>query len=419
MPALSINQPLTTYRFRTQSGRVTANAEETNRSSRVIVRTTKNTPNFNNPKLRPSDANLPINPFYFKQEKSDALSGSYTYWNYAHPEYNYLYDHSYGVLGTSVTRFSAVATTSNWFTPKELEGVNQKAIQKLLANIKDQKVNLVQMYAERAQTADMFAKTAERIATSFMAIRKGEFKRAATALGLPGLPQRKQKRMNKRYRQSQTSSLSGNWLELQYGWQPLLEDCYGTAELIAQKQEREFVTVSRGSSSLKRKSTWKDTQNLYPTQILSRTDTLSYQVRYGVYYTTLDDTVKTMSQIGLLNPATIAWELLPYSFVVDWFIPFGNYVNSWDATVGLSFKKGYVTTFLRGQHDFILTMNWTHKPSTWEVERGTGAGRYEKIECKRTPLGSFPRLSFPGFKNPVSKAHLANAIALLRQTFKR
>lgn len=419
MPALSINIGLPTHKLLSGMGTVGFNGIETNRDSLSIVRATRNTPNFNNPKLRPSRQDMPCNPFYYKKERTHALKGTYTYYNYAHPEWDNIYEYYDGTLGDSMFRFGAKQNTSSWFTSGELEAVNQKAIQKLLADIKDQKSNLVLMFAERAQTAEMFAKTAERIADSISAIRRGDFTRAAEAVGIPLLPQRKRKRMNQRYRRDPKSSVSGNWLELQYGWQPLLQDCYGAAELIAQKQARELVASVRSRASIKRDSSWKQTANLHPTQKLYYHDKISYEVRYGVWFSTDDNNVHTMAQIGLLNPATIAWELLPYSFVVDWFIPFGNYVNSWDATVGLSFRKGFCTTFFRGTQNFTLSMNYVHNPCPWEVEIGSGAGSYEKVECRRTPLTSFPRLSFPSFKNPVSKTHLANAIALLRQSFKR
>jgi len=419
MPSVNQNTPLSTSRYRKQSGVVTFNGYETNRSNMVLVRTSVNTPNFNAKGKRPGTVDLPFNNFYYKREINRGLQGKYTYYNYAHPEYGYLYDYSYGTIGTSIGRFYAQPTTAGWFTASEMEAVNQKAISNLLSRIKDQKVNLVQMFAERAQTAELFAQTAKRIASCMHALRSGDFLRAARDLGLPGLSQRTLKRMNKRRRNGTADGLANNWLELQYGWQPLLQDCYGSAELIAQKQVREIFARTNAKSTLKRDRQWYDPAILQPTQKIFRSDNVQFTVKYGVVYGTTDDGIKTMSQIGLLNPATIAWELMPWSFVVDWFIPFGNYVNSWDSTVGLQFKKGFKTTFLKGKHYYRLTENWVHAGTPWEVEVGDADGNYEKIECSRTSLGSFPRLSFPSFKNPVSATHLANSIALLKTSFSR
>ncbi len=31
---------------------------------------------------------------------------------------------------------------------------------------------------------------------------------------------------------------------------------------------------------------------------------------------------------GLTDPSSVLWELTPWSFVIDWFIPIGNYLNA-------------------------------------------------------------------------------------------
>jgi hypothetical protein len=89
----------------------------------------------------------------------------------------------------------------------------------LLSKIKGQKVNLGVFLAEREQTLSLFGETARRIAKACQALRRKRFKEAFRALRCPP---------NKNVNASR--SLADNWLQLQYGWLPLLGDMYGAAK---------------------------------------------------------------------------------------------------------------------------------------------------------------------------------------------
>jgi len=49
-------------------------------------------------------------------------------------------------------------------------------------------------------------------------------------------------------------------------------------------------------------------------------------------------------RISLGNPMELAWELIPFSFVVDWFLPIGNWISALDATLHVTGTWGTVTT---------------------------------------------------------------------------
>jgi len=51
-----------------------------------------------------------------------------------------------------------------------------------------------------------------------------------------------------------------------------------------------------------------------------------------------------LSQLGLVNPASLAWELVPFSFVVDWFANVGDFLASFTDTVGCTLSNTAVTT---------------------------------------------------------------------------
>lgn len=52
-----------------------------------------------------------------------------------------------------------------------------------------------------------------------------------------------------------------------------------------------------------------------------------------------DPTIHTLEQLGLSNPLSIAWELIPYSFVVDWFVNVGDVCRSFTDFGGLLLER--------------------------------------------------------------------------------
>jgi hypothetical protein len=49
------------------------------------------------------------------------------------------------------------------------------------------------------------------------------------------------------------------------------------------------------------------------------------------------------NQLGFLNPALVAWELVPFSFVVDWFVNVGAVISSMTDFMGCTLKDPYHT----------------------------------------------------------------------------
>lgn len=65
-----------------------------------------------------------------------------------------------------------------------------------------------------------------------------------------------------------------------------------------------------------------------------------------VTYALDDPTRYYLWKYGLTDPLTVAWELVPLSFVVDWFIHLGSFIASIQKPQGLRFQHGYETQFL-------------------------------------------------------------------------
>ena len=297
---------------------------------------------------------------------------------------------------------SVYAPLENIDTP-ERNRLQNIAVTRALANLKDQKVNYAQAFAERAQTARLVESSALKIGKSLVALRKGNFPDAAAALGL--------NRKLFKHGKGTSGSIGDNWLELQYGWKPLLSDVYGSMDELARKddetKDRYRVTV-RGTANSSYSSRYTSAVNGQ----VGATGMVRYHkgCRVSLDYNYTNPVTGTLARLGISDPLTLAWELLPYSFVADWFLPVGSYLQSMSAANGYSYLGGYST----------YHQECTVKDSDWGPGGRSTPNYYPAVNgstyCKnveRTVFYTSPIPRFPGLKNPLSLTHMANAIALL------
>jgi hypothetical protein len=139
-------------------------------------------------------------------------------------------------------------------------------------------------------------------------------------------------------------------------------------------------------------------------------------------YYKVDDVFKNkMSQLGLNSPVSLAWELIPYSFVVDWFLPIGQALEDLSKFEGLVFDSGYKTQLTKTYISVIFNSDEfvQEAPGFSTRRRNTGNGSEELVKMDRTILTDFPKPNFPRLKNPITLIHAANAAALLVTRFSR
>jgi hypothetical protein len=289
---------------------------------------------------------------------------------------------------------------------------------KVLGKIKNQSINLGQVYAERQQTVLLVEKTVQRVVRTVRYLRSANWNAAANEVGV-GSSRGKHSAYSKRHSKDPQQAIADGWLELQYGWRPLLQDVYGAIEFVNNKQNR--VLRQRVSASYSDDDTWGTAttdDGLFTTSIKQKR---KCSVKFTLYYAVPNEFLKTLSEGGITNPALVAWELLPWSFVVDWFLPIGNFISSWDAVAGLQYQKGAKTTCWENFQDGTKagrTLTLNNGQTILKTESSQWL-TYHSVHIQRAPQGSFPPPALPEFKNPVSPEHMANLLALLISTFGR
>ena len=116
--------------------------------------------------------------------------------------------------------------------------------------------------------------------------------------------------------------------------------------------------------------------------------------------------IRNDTKYGLVNPLSLGWELIPFSFVVDWCMPIGNFLEALTAHYGLTFDSGFTSVTCRG------SVSGTRKVSN---AIGTANGiRYDFLSNNRTALGNFPMPRVYA-KNPFKTSNVMSALALFHQ----
>lgn len=196
-----------------------------------------------------------------------------------------------------------------WFPLKSSDACDMK----MLGRIKDQKVNLAVMLPELGKTTDLLTDGLRDMISVLRHLKRGNLVAALKAVRGPTNPVDKQ--------------LAKRFLEYSYGYLPLASDIFGlTLEL---ERALEAGLDIRGACRT-------DISRSLSYDYYGKVDLNCNGYRRNSWVYTVDSKgVKTASALGLTNPLAVVWELVPYSFVLDWFVGVGDWISCLDAGVGV------------------------------------------------------------------------------------
>lgn len=178
---------------------------------------------------------------------------------------------------------------------------------------------------------------------------------------------------------------SALYLEGVFGWLPLMQDIYDACEVLSGAHRS---SPARGRSSMVFTTTKNDTNY----RCLVQTE-LGAMV--GAQGRVLNPNLALLSDLGLINPAAIAWDKVPYSFVVNWFIPVGGYLNSLTDLVGYELTDTFVTTFVKKTASgTVRVQNPVSGLYEWRSRTVTSTYVTRRL--------GFPAPSFPPFQLPTA-----------------
>lgn len=256
-------------------------------------------------------------------------------------------------------------------------------LNKAVAKVKGDAVNLANMLGEYRQTATLFGSLSRDLAEVTVAVLRKNPK-----LLLP--------------RRQWTKSLAQRHLEYVYGIAPLVNDMHGVVKALRQRLADPKPIVMPVSVSIKvapdtkkfvRTSSYDGISTVISRHMGYRIDTFK-----GYYKLKNAELLSGLGQYGMTNPLAVAYELMPFSFIVDWWCSLGDVLQSLDASLYTSGGPGVIIT-----RQYYMT--------THECNGGTSYSTYKSYNRRVTSCPTVARLAW---KTNVSYQHIANGLALLR-----
>ncbi len=269
--------------------------------------------------------------------------------------------------------------------------VNQ-AITQALNKLGDQKVQIGAALAEAKKTYDMIAEVSTSVWRSYRAMRRGNWAAVARELGLSP-------------KKFFTGKSSVNYLlAMKYGVIPLLSDLYKGYQWFSDNRDVPLL--------LKVRSAGYSEHSISGSYLSQRWNGSSRHIGYcGLQAKVTVDTLRAFNQGGLTNPLAVAWEIVPYSFLIDWYLPIANMLQAYTDSSGLTFISGY--TGDRNESSVDVYLEYSSEVAT-SVATDTGEGIVRYFSTHRNPLGGFPRPGLYVKQNWFNANHGATALALFR-----
>lgn len=316
--------------------------------------------------------------------KHEVVAGKYRdKWNFY--EMTYTYESSQpgqpGFAPGAVSCTSGDFTTNFWANRDELQLQS-----KLVQRIKGHDFNLAVNLAQSKQLTNMCVSNIGKVARSIRALKRGDF---TTALRQFGAKPRTSKLKSK--------DISGRWLEMQYGWLPAISDTYEAAKAY------EALTTKRTSRvSARHRIANSVNCSAHPSVLCLGVNSQSRKIVYE-----MTEVLSNPRSLGLEDPLSVVWEVIPYSFVIDWFLPIGSYLEN---LAVLPFLQGRfcTTRFYKTDSSFTSSSD----PFYAGARR---YGKYRKVSRVITSGLNVQRPSFNPLPLALSGKRIYNAVALAHQ----
>lgn len=190
------------------------------------------------------------------------------------------------------------------------------------------------------------------------------------------------------------------WLTYQFAIVPLITDLYTVYNQVREKTLADNYLIRLSSTQTYRLDGPEVTNGRWTSK--SRASITS---KATLWYRVFHPTLHSAALAGMTNPASIAWELTPLSFVSDYMVPIGNTLSA--------MNSGMFTTFMGGsrsvKHHGIIEAE-LDAPSGWTLG---SKSKYTKsyFSYVRDVLVDKP-LPRVYIKSPFSTQHVATAAAL-------
>lgn len=271
--------------------------------------------------------------------------------------------------------------------------------QQCLAQIKDQKINLAMTFAFAKQTISMIDARASKIL---------EVHRAVKAKNIPRL---------RRLLKIKATTGPQLYLEFLFGWSQLFDDMIGGAKALDAdgRVKNEFIYGrARSTSEYVISETRAPNAGWSAPAILNADGSSVVEQRMVLIARVRHALMSDQARLGLLNPAELIWDIIPWSWAINTLIGIGSWLSSLDAMAGLDPMGGSYTVHKRTS--YIVTpnpnpngvFNWRENP--FVVSFSMIPGHFSETRMDRTVVSDFS--TSIEWKNPIKGPAVVTAAVL-------
>lgn len=291
------------------------------------------------------------------------------------------------------------------YLDNNVASLQNQALDNLRKKLSSVRTNLLDMFRTRNESINMMRKRVMTIVNAYRALKRGDWRHFKRLL-----------KINPRRPNQGWDNIPGLWLEYWYGWAPLVGDCYNVCKdllrvpsMVTTARTRHKVVI--GTSKVYNNSSAKGT--IYQSSVFHIVTTARCFAKVN------NQAISALSQTGILNPSLVLWEAMPYSFVVDWFIPVGDYLENLNALAGISVSDISATTTVEDKCQVwsgnFKQEGWHNKPIAFSSDW------YSKAKERRTYTNFPSPIRMDTIKNPLdlSIQRFSYALSLLSLEFGR
>lgn len=250
--------------------------------------------------------------------------------------------------------------------------------------------------AQYREADRMISGRASQLSRFTKSVVKRDAKGIASSLGIA----EKQVKKVLGTRWGRLGKLSDLWLEFWFGWSPMISDINTAVKVLGKEPPFKRIT-GRSKRFISVNS------DPFPPMGRRQFYTGYERCSVSVDVRVQNPNTRLAAELGLLNPAIVLYDVIPWSFLLGWISNIDAYLSSWSDFLGLETTNGSTTwtTTISGRDDFPST------PSS----SGTFYAKVKLREVFSTP----PRPQFALKDLKFSPTRGATAISLLGQQLRR
>lgn len=193
------------------------------------------------------------------------------------------------------------------------------------------------------------------------------------------------------------------FLEGIFGWMPLYSSMKEAMEILASSPPFEVVGRSHTEFRILPK---QNNHYGYSPGFTTETCLTTVRVKQSAEFRVTNPNAWLANQMGLVNPAVVAWDLVPWSFVVNMFVNVNSLMSQFTDFYGLEYRNAS-TTVRRDYHETSV-----FEKTLWVVYYMEDTRVFNNYTKVRTLGLSFPSIEFRLPKLTLSTAVMALSLAV-------